>query len=179
MKSMETERLLLRPFTMEDVEALHREIYSDEAVVRWYSGSGVLSLEQTREKVVGHLLAWHDELGRQGVFLKSSGELCGQVHLSPFVNQWYRWANEPEPRFNPLEVELAFAFGRQYWGLGYAYEACQAMIQYAFTELRLPRLVGGARRENSRSVNLQRRLGYSVEQCDNGDFVTLLNNTLI
>jgi RimJ/RimL family protein N-acetyltransferase len=164
---------------MADVEDVHREIYSDEEVVRWYSGAGVLTLEQTRERVAGHLLAWGDELGRHAVILKGTQEFCGQVHLSPFVNQWYRWKDEPEPRFNTLEVELAFAFGRRFWGKSFAYEACRAMIRYAFVDLRLPRLVGGAHRENVRSANLQRRLGYSVEQSADGSYVTVLHNSLI
>jgi ribosomal-protein-alanine N-acetyltransferase len=179
MKSMETERLLLRPFTMDDVEDVHREIYSDEAVVHWYSGAGVLTVEQTRERVAGHLLAWREELGRHAVILKGSHEFCGQVHLSPFVNRWYRRQDEPEPRFNGLEVELAFAFGKRFWGKSYAYEACQAMIRYAFVDLRLPRLVGGAHGDNIRSANLQRRLGYSIEKSADGSYVTVLDNSMV
>jgi RimJ/RimL family protein N-acetyltransferase len=68
---METERLLLRPFVVEDAEALHRGIYSDEQVVRWYSGLGVLSPKQTRQHVVDHLREWAEsELGRHAVILK-------------------------------------------------------------------------------------------------------------
>ena len=37
------------------------------------------------------------------------------------------------------------------------------MIDYAFRELKLPRLVGGAVQANERSLNLHKRLGYTVE----------------
>jgi RimJ/RimL family protein N-acetyltransferase len=162
---METERLLLRPFVLEDAEALHREIYSDEAVVRMYSSKGVLTLEQTRQHLVDHFREWADsDLGRHAVILKESGEFLGQVHLNWYVNSYMRWSDEPDPPYNALEVELAFAFGRRSWGKGLAYEACQAMIRYAFADLRLPRLVGGAMTGNVRSVNLHRRLGYRVEK---------------
>src|SRR5262249_2936973 len=71
MKPLETERLLLRPFVVDDAEALHREIYSDEQVVRWYSSKGVLTLEQTRQHLVDHLREWSEsDLGRHAVVLK-------------------------------------------------------------------------------------------------------------
>jgi RimJ/RimL family protein N-acetyltransferase len=69
---------------------------------------------------------------------------------------------DPPSAFGSIEVELAFAFGKPYWGQGFAYEACLAMIDYAFLQLKLPRLVGGAMAGNSRSINLHRRLGYTV-----------------
>ena len=191
MKPIETDRLLLRPFMVEDAEALHREIYSDFEVVRYYSSKGVLTLEHTRQHIIEHLGEWSREtLGRHAVFLKEDGEFLGQVHLNWNVNTFYRWSDEPDPPFNLLEVELAFAFGRRYWGKGFAFEACQAMIQYAFVDLRLKRLVGGAMTPNLRSVNLQRRLGYRVEKnlvppptddprwSDSG-WVTILDNTLL
>jgi RimJ/RimL family protein N-acetyltransferase len=189
MKPLETERLLLRPFVVEDAEALHREIYSDVEVVQYYSGKGVLTLEQTRQHIVEHLAEWsNDTLGRHAVVRKQDGEFLGQVHLNWYVNTFNRWSDEADPPFNSLEVELAFAFGRRYWGKGYAYEACQVMVRYAFVDLRLRRLVGAAMSENLRSVNLQRRLGYRVERnlaptddprwSDSG-WVTILDNDLI
>jgi ribosomal-protein-alanine N-acetyltransferase len=180
MKSLETPRLLLRPFTLEDAEDTYREIYSDIEVVRYYSSLGVQTLEQVRARIASYMGAWEsEELGRHAVILKEGSVFIGQVHLNGYVNSYARWKDEPNPPFNPLEVELAFAFGRRYWGQGYAFEACQTVIHYAFDDLRLKRLVGGAALENERSVNFQRRLGFRVELSINPDspgYVTILDN---
>jgi RimJ/RimL family protein N-acetyltransferase len=181
MQILDTQRLVLRPLTMDDVADLHREIYSDSDVVRHYSGKGVKTLEDTRQYVADHLVVWQeDELGRLAVVRKEDGQFLGQVHLDCYVNIFNRWQAEPNPIYNPLEVELAFAFGQRFWGKSYAFEACQAMIGYAFGTLKLRRLVGGAMRENVRSIALQRRLGYRIElSLDGSGYVTILENRLI
>jgi ribosomal-protein-alanine N-acetyltransferase len=181
MKTFDTERLHLRPFVLADAEDLHREIYSDIEVVRYYSGKGVLTLEQTRQHLAGHILGWEEsECGRLAVFLTDGGQFLGQVHLNLYVNSFGRWPGEPDSPYNPLEVELAFAFGRRYWGKGYAYETCQAMIRYAFDELKLARLVGGVMTQNTRSINLHRRLGYRVERnLLDSEYVTILENNAV
>lgn len=181
MKAIETERLLLRPFDFADAEDLHREIYSDVEVVRYYSGKGVLTLDQTREHLAGHLIAWaEDDCGRHAFILKATGELLGQVHLNLYVNTFGPWPGQPETPFNQPEVELAFALGRRHWGKGYAYEACQALIRYAFGDLKLPRLVGSVKAPNVRSLNLHRRLGYRIERARGDDgYVTILENNQI
>ena len=61
------------------------------------------------------------------------------------------------------EVELFYKLGRDYWGRGYATEACREMIRHAFEELRLIRIVTCTHRENTRSIALLRRLGMRVE----------------
>jgi RimJ/RimL family protein N-acetyltransferase len=180
MKPLLTDRLLLRPFVAADADDLHSEVYSDFEVVRYYSGKGVLTFEQTQEHLISHLAAWSEgTLGRLAVVRRDGEQFLGQVHLDAYVNTFHRWRDEPQPRFNPLEVELAFAFGRQFWGRGYAYEACQAVIRYAFADLYLQRLVGGVAAENVRSVSLHRRLGYRIEPSLAGSgFVTILDNDL-
>ena len=180
MKTLETPRLLLRPFTLEDAEDAYREIYSDVEVVQHYSSLGLQTLEQVRTRIASFMGAWaSDDLGRHAVILKESRAFIGQVHLNGYVNSFARWKDEPDPPFNPLEVELAFAFGRRFWGQGYALEACQAVIRYAFHDLRLRRLVAGALLANERSVNFQRRLGFRVELSINPaspGYVTILDN---
>ena len=80
---------------------------------------------------------------------------------------------------------MAFAFGKAYWGQGYAFEACRALVDYAFNELKVPRLVGGAMRTNDRSVRLQKRLGLDVYENEDPDapgrstWVSVLNNPLV
>jgi ribosomal-protein-alanine N-acetyltransferase len=180
MKTLETPRLLLRPFTLEDAEAAHREIYSDIEVVQYYSGQGVQTLEQVRTRIASCIGVWaSDELGRYAVILKEHHAFIGQIHLNSYVNSFARWNDEPDPPFNSLEVELAFAFGRRFWGQGYAFEACRAVIGHAFDDLRLRRLVGWVFLANERSVTLHRRLGFRVELSVNPadpGYVTILEN---
>ena len=122
----------------------------------------------------------HDDApwAKRAVVLKDTGTFLGQVRLSPSHNYFYRWEEEPDPQYNEMEVELAFAFGKQYWGKSYAYEASQAMIRYAFDELNLRRLVNGTGDENVRSINLHRRLGSRIfKALPNKDgIVAILNN---
>ena len=80
-------------------------------------------------------------------------------------------------------MELAFAFGRRFWGKGYAFEACTALIHYAFNDLRLRRLLGGFVGPNLRSRNLHQHLGYSIEPNlhpdERGNFVVIRSNFLV
>jgi ribosomal-protein-alanine N-acetyltransferase len=176
MQVLETERLFIRPFTMEDVEDTCREIYTGTEV--W----GPKTREQVAEGVMMAMLMSqsHDDApwAKRAVVLKVDGAFIGQVRLSPSQNYFYRWEEEPDPPYNELEVELAFAFGKQYWGQSYAYEASQAMLRYAFDELDLRRLVNGTGDENLRSINLHRRLGFRIFKAlpNNEGIVAVLNN---
>ena len=120
------------------------------------------------------------EFGRMVVVLRETAEVVGVVHLDPYVNNFRVIPGDVVDGLCRIEVELAFAFGRRYWGKGYATEACRRMVEYAFGELKLPRLVGGAKVGNERSVALQRRLGFelveNVHPEDLGTWVAMLRN---
>lgn len=58
---------------------------------------------------------------------------------------------------------MFYKLGRDYWGKGYATEAAQAVVRYAFEELRLSRIVSHANRDNHHSVALMRRVGMMIE----------------
>lgn len=171
-----TERLTVRPFTSEDLEAVYREVYSDSEVCHFYCGK-TRTREVTAEWLAFRMTEWkYSEFGRLAVALTETGEFLGFVGLEPYVNSWFRMPDTPPP-YHALEVELSFAFGKRHWGKGYAFEACQPMVRYAFDELKLARLVGGAARENERSWNLQERLGYTlIERSDWEGYVTVLYN---
>lgn len=119
------------------------------------------------------------EFGYLAVVKKGDHQFVGQVALSAYVNQWNRFEGDPNPRFNQVEVELSFAFGRQFWGNGYATEASKAMIDYAFKTLKLPHLIGGANIPNERSKKLHERLGYRIVKDvrpEASSFCTVLEN---
>jgi RimJ/RimL family protein N-acetyltransferase len=56
--------------------------------------------------------------------------------------------------------EIGYWLGVPFWGHGYATEAAQAVIDYAFTERRLPELHSGARVTNPASRRVLEKLGF-------------------
>jgi ribosomal-protein-alanine N-acetyltransferase len=162
MGPFETERLFLRQMQTADGEILRELIYSDEEVWGMYSNLGN-NLPELEARLIYHShQPVGSTLGRLVVELKSTGQVIGQVHLDPYVNDYSAVPGDLPSPCHAIEVELAFAFGKKYWGQGLAYEACQCLVEYAFGTLKLPRLVGAARLANERSVNLQKRLGFQL-----------------
>jgi RimJ/RimL family protein N-acetyltransferase len=162
MKVMETTRLLLREFRESDSADILANVYGDKLVWGMYSGIGNNPDEIRRRFLHRCYQPSSAEFGFRAVELKTTGRVIGQVHLEPHVLDPRSIPGDPPSPFGALEVELAFAFGRAYWGQGFAYEACLPLIEYAFLDLKLPRLVGGAMAANDRSLNLHRRLGYTI-----------------
>ncbi|MFZ1754474.1 MAG: GNAT family N-acetyltransferase [Caldilineaceae bacterium] len=160
MGPFETERLLLRPLRLADLDDIFALIYTDPDVYRLYSSLGS-NKDAVRARLIHYENAPGDDFGRLGVVLKETGALIGQVHLDPYVDTYERLPGA-HPLFQSIEVELAFAFGKEYWGQSLACEACQRCIEYAFLELKLPRLVNGIHSENERSIRFHRRLGYTI-----------------
>ena len=70
-----------------------------------------------------------------------------------------------ESPHTPLFTEIGYAFGRAYWGQGYATEAASRVLEYAFRELRVGRFeipwYKGPR--NPRSFSVYRRLGFDIK----------------
>jgi [ribosomal protein S5]-alanine N-acetyltransferase len=174
---LETERLMIRSLRQGDAEDMHRLIYGDEQVSRYYSGDPI-----EKEKVAAKLgyrisEAEFSDFQRWAIVKKNRRQFIGLVGLEAGPNFWYRFKSDPQPKFNTVEVEISFALGRIYWGQGYAREACERIIEYAFTELKIPRLIGGFDARNEGSHRLHERLGFSVEKEAGGEnYVAVLAN---
>lgn len=179
MKIMETARLRLREFRESDYEDILAHVYADKEVWGMYSSIGDQPEEIRRRFLNRCYQPSGAEFGFRAVELKATGRVIGQVHLEPHMLEHRSIPGDSPSPFGTIEVELAFAFGKAYWGQGFAYEACQAMIDYAFIDLKLPRLVGGALAHNARSIALQQRLGYTVtpDPLDETFVITVLPNT--
>jgi RimJ/RimL family protein N-acetyltransferase len=182
MKTLETKRLLLRPFTNDDI-AIHTVVFSDPEVCHFYCGK-TRTEEETREWLIHR--KWQarhgDELGFLAVVRKADNQILGLVALQLFVADWLRFEEEPDTPFHPIIVELSYAFGRNYQRQGYATEACRAVIEYGFKEIRLPCLTNGIAPENLPSNRLCARLGFhqvkNVHPDETG-YVWVLDNTLL
>ena len=98
-------------------------------------------------------LPYSEEEGTLAVVKKAGNVLLGYVGLQLYVL--------PREPYTTPEVELYYKLGRDFWGQGYAKEACLATIAYAFTEMRLRRIVTD--RQNEPSIKLLQRLGRRLE----------------
>lgn len=80
----------------------------------------------------------------------SDGSFIGFIDISPY--------------HEPGIQELSYMFLPEYWGNGYAFETCRAVLQYCASELHLDGVVAETQRDNSRSRALLERLGFTLEQ---------------
>jgi ribosomal-protein-alanine N-acetyltransferase len=167
---LRTERLELRPFRMDDVPAAHHVLDGHPDVWRFNPGEA-RTLEERSEMLRYRIAEFrHHGFGLWAVVVRSSGEIAGYCGLQLFLLE-----NKPRSSF---ECELYYKLGHEFWGRGYATEACRAVIEVAFGRLRMPRLITCTDRENERSVALLRRLGMQVmESLDHpGEVLGLLDN---
>ena len=189
LKDLETERLLLRLNTIDDLEEVHRLLYADPEVAPAFAGK-VYTLEEVRERLSEKI--WlNQHSGGQGwgywsVIRREDQQLIGLVFFGhPERIYWsVDWPDlYKESPFVPLFTEIGYAFGRAYWGQGYATEAASVVLEYAFRELRVSHFeipwFKGPR--NPRSFNVYRRLGFDIKHeidVRNHDILLTLDNRI-
>jgi RimJ/RimL family protein N-acetyltransferase len=165
-KTLETGRLLIRPIQMADVNSLHEIIYTNPDVATFFAG-GVRSLEQASQTLAKQVW-WNGSGGDQGfgfwaVLRKADNQIIGRLNYGRPDRLYYAVLDLQSP-YVPLGAEVGYAFGQAYWGQGYAYEACHALIyDYIFPELRAGRIIDHVDAANSRSINLLKRLGFHIQ----------------
>ncbi len=150
--ALETERLVLRPFTEADIDDAVRLF--EEAPEVYQFDPGFARTREQRAAIIRRHMADNQEDGEGTlvVTLKTTGEFLGQAGLQLYILPW-------EPFATP-EVELYYKLGRPHWGQGLALEACRALIDFAFNSMHLLRLVTITHPDNTHSVRLLQRLGF-------------------
>lgn len=149
MSFIETDRLLMRTWLPADLEPL-AAIYGDPDVVAMLP-FGVRTLEQTRE-IIAKMTADYEREGLAlwPVVLKSTGELIGTCGLMGTRGD--------------RTAEIGFAFGRAYWGKGYAFEAAGATIELGRKGLGKQQIVALVRFGNERCIRLVNRVGMRFDR---------------
>jgi len=180
MDILETSRLLLRDFELDDLDEIYRLVYADPEVKRTWSGvTG--TPEELKERFAQRYVLPESRFGLKAIAIKETGQLLGlmgfQVHeRAQGAEIEYLLTQEAPQRavnFDPgcLEVELTYALGRAHWKKGYALEMGQAIVAYGFAELGIGRILQGVLASNRNSIALMERLGFRIEQGLNGENV--------
>jgi len=140
MNSIETERLVLRELTLDDLSAT-REIVCDEQTM--YAWNGAWSEDENLEAIQKQLQGYQDDgFGRWAVVIKETGKVIGVCGL--------QWCDTDADRV----LEVGYLFNRAYWHNGYAAEAAVASKRYAFDVLGSGEVFSLIRDTNYASMNV-------------------------
>ncbi|MFC7050717.1 GNAT family N-acetyltransferase [Emcibacter nanhaiensis] len=169
MQTLETERLLLRPFRPEDIDFLDR-LHGDMEVMRYTLGR----LRSHEENVawLKLVLGLHERDGT-GPYLIVRKEddaplgRCGFSHFYGYEKDgvdyfyWEKVYNGPEDERKKAKLEIGYSFVPEAWGHGYATEAARAIVDFGFRERNYAYLCALIIAANTASINVAERLGFT------------------
>lgn len=161
--TLQTDRLILRPFTLEDTNDVFECWESDPDVAKYMFWTSHNDIEKTKEWLafeIGQIEKenWY----RFAIVLKETNELIGTV-LIYFEEEVDCW-------------EIGYNLGKKYWSKGYTTEAVKKVMEFATEELELSQIVGRYAKENPASGNVMKKLGFQYEkdipyECNDGTVI--------
>lgn len=148
MKTLETERLVLRKFGYGDFDAVHSYAGCVENIT--YMLWGPNSEEQTRQFINTAIESAEKEPCKNyqyAAILKTTGNLIGACDLA----------------INGIEAEIGWILHRNYWKQGFGTEMGKAMLGFGFEEHQLHRIVAHCDAENVGSYRVMEKIGLRRE----------------
>lgn len=151
---LETERLILRTWSLEDAEEGYR-IWSDEEVMR-YIGAGRRNtdVEQTRGWL-NRMIAHQEKHGFcfWAVVEKESNQLIGSCGMAYQVD-------------GGLPIEFGYTLARPFWGRGLATEAAAAALRYIFEKIDVPEIAASVDSRNVASQRVLEKIGFVYQRTE-------------
>lgn len=143
-----TERLVLRLFTPDDVQAMY-DLNSDPEVIKYAEAAPVRDLHEAREKLESGPLLDYEKYGygRFAVEDRETGKVIGFCGIKYI----------PEIGL----PEIGYRLVRSYWGRGLCTEAARACVDYARLDLKIGKLVALIMPENIASIRVAEKLGMT------------------
>ncbi|RSJ67469.1 putative ribosomal N-acetyltransferase YdaF [Streptococcus oralis] len=168
--TIETKRLLLRPVTLDDAEAMF-EYASDRENTR-YTFPTNQCLEETKNNIAQFYLA--SPLGRWGIELKSNGKFIGTIDLH---------------KIDPIlkKAAIGYIINQKYWNQGLTTEVNRAVIELAFEKIGMNKLTALHDKDNPASGRVMEKSGMRfsheelyacMDQHEEGRIVTRVHYVL-
>jgi len=146
----ETERLIIKPPTWDDMDAL-QDLWADPDVMCYVGDGKPRTIQQTQSglfAMIDHYIEHGFTLGC--VFHKETQSFIGRAGL---IYLDYCPSN--------LDIEVGYMFRKQDWNNGYATECASFFIEWGFQCLRVPRIVGVSYPQNKGSQQVMTRCGMT------------------
>jgi RimJ/RimL family protein N-acetyltransferase len=147
---LETERLRLREFVPQDADAL-AAVLGDPVAMQYYPAA--FDRRGVEEWVAKNIARYQrDGYGLWAMLLRDAKEVIGDCGC---------FLRDVDGRD---DIEIGYHVRRDLWGKGYATEAAQACMQYAFTKLGVDRVISLIRPENMQSIRVAEKNGLTCEK---------------
>jgi ribosomal-protein-alanine N-acetyltransferase len=146
---IETQRLVLRPFNLEDLDAFSL-ICSDPKVMRFIGDGQPLDKETVRERMESWIISYEEQgFGLLALTLKENGKLLGFCGLMRQVVDGESY------------IELGYRLDSAFWGQGIASEAAKTVRDFAFKQLGLTHLISIIHVDNLASKKVAQNIGMN------------------
>ena len=151
MTVLETERLVLREFRLDDA-AFILQLLNEPAFLRFIGDKGVRTLADARDYLLQGPLESYRRFGF-GLYLASLREDGTPIGMCGLVK-----------REGLADVDVGFALRSGHWSRGYAVEAARAVLDYGKRTLNLGRIVAIANPDNHASIAVLEKIGLRFER---------------
>ena len=148
---LETERLLLRRFTLDDAQDMYRNLCSDARVNKFLTWELHRSVDDTKE-LMRSFVERYESPSRYcwAIVSKETNEVVGTI-AAPTVKELTK------------TVEVTYAIAQDQWGKGITAEALKAVIAFLFDKVGVNRIEAGHDANNPNSGKVMEKVGMKKE----------------
>lgn len=148
--ALQTDRLILRPLAMEDVDFVFRHFHDPQVTQYLMDEPPVADLAQAQAIIDFYLEPEGKTHHRWGIVRRADNQLIGTVGYHKWEKAYFR-------------TEIGYDLSPDCWGQGYMTEALRAVIRHGFERMELNRIDALVYIHNDRSSQLLQRLGFRQE----------------
>jgi RimJ/RimL family protein N-acetyltransferase len=149
--SLETDRLIVRPITLDDAPFI-LTLLNEPSFLRYIGDKQVRTVEDARQYILNGPVASYERHGF-GLCLMELRESNTPVGMCGILKR----DELPDP-------DIGFALLPDFWNKGLAFEAAAAVLKDARERLKLNRILAITSLDNEASINLLERLGLKFQE---------------
>ena len=151
-KTLETERLILRKFTLDDAKSYHNNWSIDKITHEYDEIPSLDTLEKTEEHIKAILYRYEafDNYYNWAIELKSNHEVIGHIGSNKMVS-------------NFQYTEIGYSLSSKYFKQGIMTEALTKVIDFYFNEVGLRIIEASTNSENIASQKLLLKVGFTLD----------------